>query len=319
MQPEQQRKPHGVVITVALIAMGFAQLAIAVLQQGPDSDGYEASTTLVPASQIVRQGKPHQLFLRSSVALVVDEREGVILLDRNSDEQRSIASLTKLMTALVIIEADLPFDELIDISWDDRDYLRGSRSRLRIGTVLTRYDMLLVALAASDNRAAAALARTYPGGEDAIIAAMNRRAWELGMIYTRFVEPTGLSYDNVSTARDLAKLIAATREYPLIHHFSTRREFLVDDWGVDRVIVFRNTNALVHKNSWDVVLSKTGFTAAAGRCLLMRTRIANRPLAIILLNSWGRLSKYGDANRIRKWLLTTERKIKTLAPTFASF
>lgn len=139
------------------------------------------------------------------------------------------------------------------------------------------------------------------------------------MIYTRFVEPTGLSYDNVSTARDLAKLIAATREYPLIHHFSTRREFLVDDWGVDRVIVFRNTNALVHKNSWDVVLSKTGFTAAAGRCLLMRTRIANRPLAIILLNSWGRLSKYGDANRIRKWLLTTERKIKTLAPTFASF
>jgi D-alanyl-D-alanine endopeptidase (penicillin-binding protein 7) len=176
-----------------------------------------------------------------------------------------------------------------------------------------------VALAASDYRAAAALARTYPGGYDAMIAAMNAKAWGLGMLNSRYVDPTGIDYGNVSTARDLAKLITATRDYTLLHSLSTRREFLVTDWRADREIVFRNTNFLLHKDSWDIVLSKTGYTAAAGKCLLIETTIANRPLLIVLLNSWGKLGRYGDSDRIRNWLWVTERKIQALHRTFTSY
>ncbi|MDX1489567.1 MAG: serine hydrolase [Acidiferrobacterales bacterium] len=272
----------------------------------------EPSMSLAPAAQILRYGDPDRLPLHSSAALVVDQNENVTLLERNANEQHPIASLTKLMTALVTLAADLPFDELIEITPADNDWLKGTGSRLRYGTVLTRYHMLLVALAASDNRAAAALARTYPGGRRAMILEMNAKALELGMWDSRFTEPTGLDDGNVSTASDLAKLIAATSDYSLIHRLSTRTEFLVTDWRADRMLVFRNTNPLLRKDLWHIALSKTGYTAAAGRCLLIETIIANRPLLIVLLNAAGKLNLYDDSYRIRDWLLTTEASLQAL-------
>ncbi len=216
------------------------------------------------------------------------------------------------MTAVVILDANLSLAEKIEITQSDRDRLRGTKSRLHYGTVLTRLDMLHVALAASDNRAAAALARTYPGGRKEMIAAMNAKARELGMTNTRFADPTGLHSGNVSTASDLAKLVAAARDYWLLQVLTTSRRVLATDWEENALIGFRNTNRLVHRGSWNIELSKTGYTAAAGNCLLMRTTIADRPLVIILLNSWGKLSKFADSNRIRKWLINIETRVKSL-------
>lgn len=320
MQPTKGLVLRGTAIGVVVAGMFFAE-RVAVGQPDPPSDRVSApppSTPFIPALELIRYGNPNKLFLRSSVALVMDEREGVMLHERNIDEPRPIASLTKLMTAVVILDAKLRLDEKIEILRADRDRLRGTKSRLRYGAILTRLDMLHVALTGSDNRAAAALARTYPGGRDAMIEAMNNKARELGMTRSRFADSTGLDSGNVSTARDLAKLIAATRSYWLIRALSTSREVFATDWRADRVIVFRNTNYLVRKGSWNITLSKTGYTAAAGNCLVMRTTVANRPLVVILLNSWGRLSRYGDSNRIRQWLLNTERKIQTLSTTAAS-
>lgn len=272
----------------------------------------------VPAAEILRFAEPNKLFLRSSVALVMDEREGVLLYERNIDEPRPIASLTKLMTAVVILDAKLPLDEPIEITRADRDRLKGSKSRLRYGTVLTRHDMLHVALTASDNRAAAALARTYPGGSDAMVEAMNVKAKELAMTQTHFTDASGLHKSNISSARDLLKLASAIRDYPLINTMTTDRRFRVADKHANTEIAFGNTNYLVHRDTWDIALSKTGYTAEAGNCILMRTTIAERPLVIVLLNSWGKLSKYGDSNRIRTWLLDAERKILTHARAAAS-
>jgi D-alanyl-D-alanine endopeptidase (penicillin-binding protein 7) len=272
----------------------------------------------VPAADILRYAEPNKLFLRSSVALVMDEREGVMLYERNIDEPRPIASLTKLMTAVVILDAKLPLDETIEITRADRDRLKGSKSRLRYGTVLTRQDMLQVALAASDNRAASALARTYPGGRDAMVEAMNAKAKELAMTQTHFVDASGLHKRNTSSARDLLKLASAIRDYPLISTMTTGRQFRVTDKHDNTEIAFGNTNYLVHKDTWNIALSKTGYTAEAGNCILMRTTIAERPLVIVLLNSWGKLSKYGDSNRIRSWLLDAERKILTHARAAAN-
>ena len=267
----------------------------------------------IPAAELLQYTEPSKLFLRSSVALVMDEREGVMLYERNIDQPRPIASLTKLMTAVVILDAKLPLDEPIEITRADRDRLKGSRSRLRYGTVLTRHDMLQVALAASDNRAAAALGRTYPGGTDAMVEAMNLKARELAMTQTHFVDSSGLHKGNISSARDLLKLVGAIRDYPLISTITTDKRFRVTDKHTHTEIVFGNTNYLVHKDTWDIALSKTGYTSEAGNCLLMRTTIADRPLVIVLLNSWGKLSKYGDSNRIRSWLLEAEHKILTHA------
>ena len=271
--------------------------------------------SLVRASEIIRHADPGKLFLRSEMALIMDERERALLYARNIDEPRPIASLTKLMTAMVIRDARLPLDETIRVTRADRDRLRGSTSRLRYGTVATRLDLLRAALAASDNRAAAALARTYPGGREALVRAMNDKARQLGMTRTRFTGPAGLDSGNRSTARDLAKLVYAARSYPLMGELSTSRSFRVVDQRTRAKIGFRNTNYLVRKNSWRIQLSKTGYTSDAGNCLVMRTTIATRPLILVLLNSWGRLSKFGDSNRIRKWLLTTERKVRTLRDT----
>jgi len=263
----------------------------------------------VKATELLRHASPGRLALLSQVALVMDERDGVMLYGRAIDTPRPIASLTKLMTALVVLESDLPLEAPIAITTDDRDRLKGSHSRLHIGAILTRDDLLRAALSASDNRAAAALGRTAPGGTEAFVASMNAKALALGMTNTHFADASGLDSRNTSTARDLLKLLEAARAQPRLHAFTTSGELWVTDLATGRAIGFFNTNRLVRQESWEIGLSKTGYTADAGNCLVMRVTVAGRPLSIVLLNSWGKTSKYGDAQRIRDWLINTERRI----------
>jgi len=244
--------------------------------------------------------KSDPVFLRSAVALVQDASSGETLYAKNQGAVLPIASITKLMTAIVILDAGLNLEQRVAISGDDYDYLKGTRSRLRPGSVLTRDELLLLALMSSENRAAASLARTFPGGSEAFVAAMNAKARALGMNDTRFVDPTGLSSGNVSSARDLARLVAAAHEFPLIRKYSTRESATVHALG--RSLGYRNTNGLVRSAQWDIGLSKTGYISEAGRCLVMRVRLASREVIVVLLDSWGRFSRIGDANRIRKWL-----------------
>lgn len=267
------------------------------------------AASYISAAEIIEYGQPNRLALQSGVAMIMDDREGVMLYGRNVERQRPIASLTKLMTALVIIEAGLPLDEQIKITREDRDTLRGTRSRLNFNAVFTRYDLLRAALGASDNRAAAALGRTYPGGEEAMFRAMNEKAQKLGMTQTRFVDASGLHNGNVSTANDLVRLVSETQKHQLFHTMTTTPSFRVTDQASGRQVAFRNTNRLVHRQSWDIALSKTGYTSAAGNCLIMQTTISDRPLTIVLLNSWGKLSRYGDARRIQHWLQKAERRV----------
>jgi D-alanyl-D-alanine endopeptidase (penicillin-binding protein 7) len=270
------------------------------------------------AAEIIEYGQPKRLALQSGVAMIVDDREGVMLYGRNIERQRPIASLTKLMTALVILESGLSLDEPIKVTREDRDRLRGTRSRLGFNAVFTRHDLLRAALGASDNRAAAALARTYPGGEEAMFQAMNAKAQQLGMTQTRFMDASGLHNGNVSTANDLVRLVNETQKYPLFETMTTTPSFRITDRASGRQIAFRNTNRLVHRHSWDIALSKTGYTAAAGNCLIMQTTIAERPLTIVLLNSWGKLSRYGDARRIQQWLEKAERRVPPMITASAS-
>jgi len=270
----------------------------------------------VRAGQIVEYGHPERLRLQSQIALVLDEREGVALMARHIDIPRPIASLTKLMTALVVLESDLALDAPIVITTADLDRLKGSRSRLRVGSILTRDDLLRAALAASDNRAASALARTWPGGREAFVAAMNARAQALGMHATHFADASGLDKRNVSTARDLGKLMIAARQHPRLPAYSTRTEVWVTDLASGHPVAWNNTNRLVRSGKWEINLSKTGYTSEAGNCMVIQATIGDRPVSIVLLNSWGKLSKYGDAQRIRDWLLETERRVPApAAPT----
>lgn len=240
--------------------------------------------------------------LRSAVALVQDADSGETLYEKNSETILPIASITKLMTAIVVLERGLDLEQSVAVSAADLKATRSSRirGRLRPGSVLTRDDLVLLMLMASENRAAAALARTYPGGTEAFVAAMNAEAGRLGLNDTRFADPTGLSPDNVSSAQDLAKLVKAAHGYPLIREYSTRPSAQVHARG--GTVAFRNTNSLVRSDSWDIELSKTGYISAAGRCLVMHLRLASRDLVVILLDSWGKYSRIGDARRIRKWL-----------------
>ena len=241
--------------------------------------------------------------LRSTSALVQDADSGEIVLNKNSDAIVPIASITKLMTAMVTLDRGLDMHQRIVLSGEDVDAIKGTRSRLRTGSVLARDELLLLALMASENRAAHALGRTYPGGLDAFVAAMNAKAVALGMKDSRFVDPTGLSSANVSSARDLAKLVRAAHGYELIRQYSTTDRVTVTAFG--RPVEFRNTNGLVRAGRWDIGLSKTGYIKEAGRCLVMRVRVASKDLIVVLLDSWGRQSRIGDANRIRKWLETS--------------
>ncbi len=244
--------------------------------------------------------KPMRAHLRSASVLVQDADSGDVVYAKNSDAVTPIASITKLMTAIVTLDRKLDLDQDVVISREDMDSLKGTRSRLRPGTILSRGELLMLALMASENRAAAALGRTYPGGKQAFVVAMNQKAAELGMTDSRFVDPTGLYPGNVSSARDLAKLVQAAHNYDVIREDTTRSQATVVAMG--RKISFHNTNVLVRNHRWDIGLSKTGYISEAGRCLVMRVRVASRDLILVLLDSWGKQSRIGDANRIRKWL-----------------
>jgi D-alanyl-D-alanine endopeptidase (penicillin-binding protein 7) len=241
-----------------------------------------------------------KLLLSSSAALVQDQTSGEFLYQKNAQTVVPIASITKLMTAMVVLDSKPSLTAPVTISEDDIDTLRGSRSRLMPGTTLSREQALLLALMSSENRAAHALARHYPGGLSAFIPAMNRKAQELGMTHTHFEDPTGLTSNNVSTARDLARMVAAAHQYPLIREFSTTAGAQVDLGR--RTLDYNNTNALVKSNSWEIGLSKTGYIHEAGKCLVMQARVADKPVVIVLLDSAGKQTRIGDAIRIKRWM-----------------
>lgn len=240
------------------------------------------------------------LNLKSSVALVIDQDTQEVLISKNDQAVLPIASLTKLMTGLIVSEANLPMDEMITITQQDVDTEKGSRSRLRVGTQLSRGELLHLALMSSENRAAHALGRTYPGGLQVFTQLMNYKAQLLDMKDTRYVEPTGLSSKNMSSARDLAKLVDAAHQHPLLRELTTSTGYQVSVGK--RMLQFNNTNRLVKNPSWDIGLQKTGYISEAGRCLVMQTKVAGRQLIMIFLDSAGKLSRLGDAERVRHWV-----------------
>jgi D-alanyl-D-alanine endopeptidase (penicillin-binding protein 7) len=266
-----------------------------------------------PVVALETSGKP--LRLESSAAIIIDQEQGAALYAKNARAVMPIASITKLMTAIVVLDARLPLDQPLEVTHDDLDFVKGTRSRLGTGTVLTRREMLKLALMASENRAASALGRHYPGGFPAFVSAMNRKARELGMRDTRFVDSTGLNPDNVSTAQDLVRLVEAGLRYPVIRDFTTSHSHFVevDEGRRSRVLSYNNSNGLVRARNWDIGLSKTGYISEAGRCLVMQAQIAAKPVIIVLLDSWGKMSRIGDANRIRQWL-EGETRARELRP-----
>ncbi|MCT7319030.1 D-alanyl-D-alanine endopeptidase [Ralstonia sp. CHL-2022] len=257
-----------------------------------------ASPTLGEAMGL--RSTPDALALRSSVALVMDQNNGEVLFQKNSSAVLPIASITKLMTALVVTDAHQPMDELLEITDEDRDYERNTGSRLRFGTMLTREDLLLLALMSSENRAASALGRNFPGGRPAFVAAMNRKAHELGMNDTHYVDSNGLSSSNVSSAQDLAKIVMAAYKVPTIRQFTTTPEHTVNANG--RTLHYVNTNRLVRGGEWDIGLQKTGFINEAGRCLVMQANVHGRNVVMVFLDSAGNLTRFADATRVRNWL-----------------
>jgi D-alanyl-D-alanine endopeptidase (penicillin-binding protein 7) len=238
--------------------------------------------------------------LKSAAALVLDQETGQALVEKQVDAVRPIASITKLMTAMVVLDAKLNLDAPLVIENQDKDMIRHSRSRLPVGTHLTRAQALGLALMSSENRAAHALGRTFPGGVAACVQAMDAKARALGLTETHFEDPAGLSSGNVSSALDLARLVEAAYQYPLIRKYTTRPEATLQSGR--RNLQFINTNALVRAGRWQIGLSKTGYITEAGQCLVMQAMLAERPVLIVLLDSWGKYTRIGDANRIRQWL-----------------
>ncbi|NYH24584.1 D-alanyl-D-alanine endopeptidase [Paraburkholderia bryophila] len=243
---------------------------------------------------------PDALMLRSSVAYVIDQNSGESLFDKNSRAVVPIASITKLMTSMVVLDSKEPMTDQIEVTDEDRDYEKNTGSRLSVGSVLSREDMLHIALMASENRAAAALSRYFPGGRPAFLAAMNAKAKQLGMTDTHFENPTGLTSQNVSSARDLVKMVNAAYQYPLIRKFSTDHSYEV--YTGKRSLAYNSTNALVRNPTWDIGLQKTGFINEAGECLVMQATIHGRPMIMVLLDSSGKYSRFADATRLRTWL-----------------
>ena len=243
---------------------------------------------------------PDALALKSRVALVLDQDTREVLFSKNEQAVLPIASLTKLMTGLLIREARLPMDEMITIDQSDVDTEKGSRSRLRVGAELSRGELLHLALMSSENRAAHALGRTYPGGLSVFVDLMNSRARALGMGDTRYVEPTGLSSQNQSSAQDLAKLVGFSYGDPVLRELSTSPDHQVAVGS--RTLTFNNTNRLVKNSTWDIGIQKTGYISEAGQCLVMQAKIAGRKLIMVFLDSAGKLTRLGDAERVRRWV-----------------
>ena len=239
--------------------------------------------------------------LFSQTAMIYDEEQQRPLYTKNVESVVPIASITKLMTAMVVLDAQLPMDENIRISTRDMDTLKGTRSRLHPGMTLTRGELLKLALMASENRAAAALARTYPGGTETAVAMMNDKARELDMKDTRFLDPTGLNSGNVSTAQDLVKMVLAAQTYEPIHKATTSASHTAAPVGY-RSMLYWNTNVLVRNGSWDIDVSKTGYINEAGRCLVMKANLNHRPVVIVLLDSGSKSRRIKDTNRIKEWM-----------------
>ena len=279
---------------------------VALLASTPAHVRAETAKKAKPAAQKTRatpdlttDGVPNLL---SHAAMVFDPLTGRALYAKNADMPMPIASITKLMTAMVVLEGKQSMDEPVVIDNADIDVIKGSRSRLPVGTAFRREDLLRIALMASDNRAAAALGRTYPGGTPAFVEAMNAKSRLLGMHNATFVDPTGLAPTNVASPQDLALLVAEASSFPQIREYSTTPELQVTLPNSKRPMGFNNTNALVRSSGWDIGLSKTGYISEAGKCLVMHATIGNNPVVIVLLDSWGKLTRMGDANRIKKWL-----------------
>jgi len=255
--------------------------------------------------------------LASGSALVVDLKTDEVLYASDPGMVVPIASVTKLMTALVVLAADQPLDEKLAVTIDGVPEMKGVYSRVRLGSELSRRDLLLITLMSSENRAAATLAHHYPGGVEGFVTAMNARAAELGMRHTHYAEPTGLSENNRSNAEDLVKLVKATEQYPLIGRFSSTREKTVAFGKPAYSLDFRNTNRLVNKADWNIQLTKTGFTNAAGHCLVMKTQLAGKQVALVVLDAFGKLTHMADANRLKKWLETG--KVTPVAPAALAY
>ena len=330
-----KRKLKAVLLSVGLLGWGLQGQALASTPQKPKPAANKVAKApakkAVPAKQKVAHAAakpvakvvkkplhkaewqeldPKRVALHSASALVLDQSTGQPLLEKHPDAVVPIASISKLMTAMVVLDAKLDLNEVISIGDEDVDALKGTRSRLPVGTTMTRQTAMLLALMSSENRAANALGRHYPGGLPAFVTAMNRKAQSLGMARSHFREPTGLSSSNVSSAHDLARMVAAAAKYPEIRAFSTTAEAKVELNG--HVRDFGNTNALVRSDRWEIGVSKTGYISEAGRCLVMQATLADKPVVIVLLDSQGKMTRVGDANRIKRWIesasLTSDRR-----------
>jgi len=264
------------------------------------SHGKSRALLAASAGVVMASGFSSHLDVKSNAAMVMDLQTQEVLFDKNAQAVLPIASLTKLMTALIITEANLPLGELVTITEADVDTLKGSSSRLAVGTTLSRGELLHLALMSSENRAAHALGRTFPGGLDQFTLAMNAKAKLLGMGSTHYVDPTGLSPSNKSSAKDLAALVAAAYEEPLIRELSTSTGHEVA--AGRRTLQYRNTNHLVSNPNWDIGLQKTGYIAEAGRCLVMQATVAGRKLVMVFLDSAGKFTRVADAERVKKWV-----------------
>ena len=248
--------------------------------------------------------------LKSRVAIVVDQTNGEVIYEKNASDLAPIASITKLMTAMVIIDSGVPLLESMTIAKSDVDRYKGSRSKLSVGTTLLRAEVLKLALMASENRASAALSRVFPGGKKAFVQAMNEKAKSLGMDQTVFVDSTGLRPGNVSSGLDLVKMVVAAYEYPLIRQYTTTSSFQLRAkiGGRSVTLEYVNSNRLVRSSRWEIGLSKTGDISESGRCLVMQTTILGKPVIMVLLESWGKLTAAGDAGRTRRWMEQAKKK-----------
>jgi D-alanyl-D-alanine endopeptidase (penicillin-binding protein 7) len=240
--------------------------------------------------------------LRSASALVINA-EGNVIYGKDIDTVRPIASITKLMTAMVVLDSGLDLTEKITVTKADRDLVQLTGSRLEYGASLSRREMILIAIMSSENRAATALGRNYPGGMTAFVKQMNNKAVSLGMDNSHFADPAGLHVENMSTARDLMKMVTAAQGYALIRKASTTTRIEVRPYAKRGPLFYGNTNRLLKNKTWDIALSKTGYINEAGRCLVMQANIEGEQVSIVLLNSFGKLTPFGDSNRLRKWML----------------
>ncbi len=315
-QAKNQRRPGSKAIRayIQVVALAAAGMLIGSAHASTQDASQAAIRKTEPVAETVKSvisrtvrklvAIPDLNHLASQSVLIMDASSGKTLFSRNATLITPIASITKLMTAMVVLDRGLEMQEHLTISEEDMDSLKFTRSRLRPGTTLTREELILLALMSSENRAATALGRTYPGGMSAFVAAMNAKARSLGMVDSNFHDPSGLSPQNVSSAPDLARLVRAAHDYPMIREYSTRDRAQVTVKG--RPLNYHNTNSLVRAGDWEIGLQKTGFINEAGRCLVMRARIASQDLVMVLLDSVGRNARITDANLVRHWVEATK-------------